>query len=875
MKKRFFSIICVALFVFTSLVIPVSAAGAEGASFTADRTFTMENRLDGAPLTYEAVIKLPAGYSGRGGVIIGNYSNSSTKAVSFEIYENGVPRIYTITGNGKAVTNIGFSEVNVATGEYVHLAFTVDPVNSKVRCYLNGEFKGERDLTNYTQEALVNNLMVGGDMRSGNAQYFKGNIKSVAIYSDVRTAAEILSDSKATAPDTTDSGLLAAYDLTAVGSAHVADASNNKNTLVDSTLGYETLVTAKGGMTFDKNTMYVVDKPFDKAPTTFEAWAYLPQLCSGRAGVILGNYESSTPSFSMEIAASGAPRLYYTDADGDIHDITFSSSDIRTGDWAHIALVIDADNKTVYCYIDGELSSTVTEDKVASIDTASFETRDYALGCDMRTKNERFFMGALKSVSVYSDIRTAAEIKADMTAVSLTDEALMAHYDMTGLKKGDDIADKSPCARNASYGQRWFEEKDAVTNYAYSFCVVGDTQIVAYRDPTNFHKIYDWILSNKTSKKIEYVFGLGDITDRDTDTEWELAKENISKLNGVVPYSVVRGNHDGTNQINKYFANDTYMDQFGGFYADGKIENSWRTLKVGNTDYLLITLDYGASDAVLNWAGGIIENHPDHKVIITTHAYFFRDGTTLDQNDVCPPKATDDDEYNNGDHMWDKLISKHENIVLVMSGHDPAERVVMTQTAGKNGNTVTQLLVDPQGLDKDEIDAGNTGTGMITMLYFSADGETVTVETYSTIRDEYFRADNQFTIDLAKELSSTPDNDGGNSGGGDGGSGNGGSNSGGNNNGNNGGGSNSDGKVPNNGENSGSENDSGKLPAPEDTSDIQGDKDDAGKAKGGLIASILGLGTVATVIIVVAAVLVVAAAVAVPIIVIKIRKKKK
>ena len=156
-------------------------------------------------------------------------------------------------------------------------------------------------------------------------------------------------------------------------------------------------------------------------------------------------------------------------------------------------------------------------------------------------------------------------------------------------------------------------------------------------------------------------------------------------------------------------------------------------------------MDYGASDAILNWAADIIESHPNHRVIITTHAYLFRDGTTLDVNDVVPPNKTgaNDGSKNNGDQMWDKLISQHENIFLVMSGHDPCDNIIVAQDKGVHGNVVTQMLIDPQGVDLEQ-----GATGMVAMLYFSNDGKTLTIENYSTIRDEFYMTSSQMTIEI-------------------------------------------------------------------------------------------------------------------------------
>ena len=202
----------------------------------------------------------------------------------------------------------------------------------------------------------------------------------------------------------------------------------------------------------------------------------------------------------------------------------------------------------------------------------------------------------------------------------------------------------------------------------------------------------------------------------------------------------MRGNHDTVGTFQKYFPWSDYKDVFEGSYNNSMM-NTYRTLVIGENKYLLITLDYGANDAILAWASDLCEEYPDHNVIITTHAYLFRDGTTLDQRDVCPPATTGG--HNNGDHMWSKLISKHENIVLVISGHDPSELVVVSQQQGEHGNTVTQMLVDPQTSD-----SGNGGLGLIAMLYFSEDGRNVTIEYYSVLRKKFYQSLNQFSFTL-------------------------------------------------------------------------------------------------------------------------------
>ena len=161
---------------------------------------------------------------------------------------------------------------------------------------------------------------------------------------------------------------------------------------------------------------------------------------------------------------------------------------------------------------------------------------------------------------------------------------------------------------------------------------------------------------------------------------------------------------------------------------------------MGGQDYLFMGLDYGAPDDVLQWASDVIAAHPNHNVIISTHCYLFRDGTTLDDRDDTPPSGNGP-QYNDGDDMWEKLISQHENITMVASGHDPSDYIVVTQTEGVHGNVVTQMLIDAQS-----VDLAMKGAGMLAIAYFSNGGKTVQMEYYSTIRNQWYLEENRFTI---------------------------------------------------------------------------------------------------------------------------------
>lgn len=162
--------------------------------------------------------------------------------------------------------------------------------------------------------------------------------------------------------------------------------------------------------------------------------------------------------------------------------------------------------------------------------------------------------------------------------------------------------------------ENWLDApNNPATDYAYSFALVGDTQTIVLNDikkgTNKLSYIYDWLVANAEDKKIANVFGLGDITDTydDDGDEWDHAKAQIDKLNGVVSYTLVRGNHDNLNHFKTYFGGESsYLAQMNGTMTEGAPANAYKTLTVGKVKYLILTLDYSPSDAVVKWASEVI-----------------------------------------------------------------------------------------------------------------------------------------------------------------------------------------------------------------------------------------------------------------------------
>lgn len=747
--------------------IPKDTRVSEGLSFAHDNTYyEVDSELTTMPKTFEAYVK-PT--SVRQFAIIGGYRGSNALGdyvYNFEINQYMEVRLYYVV-NG-ATKDVTFSDNNnelyqadgttrvcpdVKANTWQHIAVTHEGTNMFL--YINGTLVGKRtgqiDMTDVTTAGAVR---IGRDFVGGDRS-FKGNIKGIKLYSDVRTATEVAADygewvgANAGKIDVSDDDILCAYDFTQGGAAYLHDLSAN---------GYDINYTGDdtNGFTFAYNEIYEVSG-ISSTPQTFEAEIFVPTTQTARAGIVLGNY-AKTGCFDLEIHQNGKPRLYYTSTAG-TKDLYFNT-DVRTGDWVHLAITCNQETGVFTCYVNGDAVATVAGTAYGSI------CPDYLIGGDYRGTNDMYFKGLIRSISLYSDVRTAAEVQSDYkNGTSTTADNLLAHYNMPKSGARADVKDLSGNGKDADFYITWFEDKAEVTGYEYSLALVGDTQIINERDMMNgttvMDGLYQWIVDNAQSKKMAQVIGLGDITDSGdySDQEWDHALATISKLDEAgIPYTLIRGNHDETGKYNEHFgfgSTSGYLEQFTkaeyyGFYKQDKIESSFKTFTAGSTEYLILTLDYGADDAELAWAGSVIESFPNHKVIITTHAYMYIDGTRISLNDGYVPSdfndwnADPEKVYNNGDQMWEKLVSQYGNIFLVLSGHESYSDVVTLQSKGVHGNTVTQMLIDPQ-----DMDATMGGCAMVCMLYFSQDGSKMEVEWYSTHKNKYYREKNQYVVDIS------------------------------------------------------------------------------------------------------------------------------
>lgn len=298
-------------------------------------------------------------------------------------------------------------------------------------------------------------------------------------------------------------------------------------------------------------------------------------------------------------------------------------------------------------------------------------------------------------------------------------------------------------------------------DYDYSFAVIPDTQTLTRYLPEQTSIITEYIKNNAESQKIKLAIHLGDMTDQNAPAQWSNIKTAMNKLNGIMPYFIVPGNHDydrtkdyrDLTNFNATFPVSEFSSQpsWGGAFESNSMANTYHKMVIEGVPYLFMMLEFAPRNEVVSWASNIIQSNPDYNVIIVTHAYLNNQNVLYHKSAWTGSSyrfATTGGNYNDGFDLWENLISNHENISMVLCGHSSTENVLLNNALGIQGNPVRVLMADGQEMDLESYNDGGPGYGMVMMLYFSEGGSKVDVRYYSPIKEMFLKTSNQFSIRL-------------------------------------------------------------------------------------------------------------------------------
>lgn len=271
----------------------------------------------------------------------------------------------------------------------------------------------------------------------------------------------------------------------------------------------------------------------------------------------------------------------------------------------------------------------------------------------------------------------------------------------------------------------------------FSVVVLPDTQVYSKSHPEIFKAQTEWIVRNQDYYNIRFVLHEGDVVDSGAQNvaEWEAAKAAIDVLDEAgIPTLIAIGNHDyddlaqtrSSNVFNQYFGLERYEGKpwFGGAFEPGKAENVYALFDIGGETYMVLVLEFGPRDEVIDWANEVVAAHPDAKVIVLTHSFLHNDGWRVEEGTEWSPNRYGlGADANAGEALWHKLVKKHPNIFLVLNGHVLGTGTARRVDVGEHGNLVFQVLANYQM-------RANGGDGYLRILEFQPDGR-IEVSTYS------------------------------------------------------------------------------------------------------------------------------------------------
>ncbi len=178
-----------------------------------------------------------------------------------------------------------------------------------------------------------------------------------------------------------------------------------------------------------------------------------------------------------------------------------------------------------------------------------------------------------------------------------------------------------------------------------------------------------------------------------------------------------------------------YVDSFRGG------ANSAQRFSAAGYDFLHIAIEMQAGDPVLAWVETVLAAYPGLPTILTTHDYLDVRGERR-ARPLIDLARIEPAFHNSAEQLWQKLIRRHDQIFLVLCGHNYGQSFRVDDNAA--GNPVYQLLADYQGRGQAGFDFGrrqrrDIGDGWLRLMRFdfSAEPARIEVSTFSSYYRRY------------------------------------------------------------------------------------------------------------------------------------------
>ncbi len=161
----------------------------------------------------------------------------------------------------------------------------------------------------------------------------------------------------------------------------------------------------------------------------------------------------------------------------------------------------------------------------------------------------------------------------------------------------------------------------------------------------------------------------------------------------------------GLSNFSRAFGSDTDFFRDKEWYVDGFRGggNSAQIFSAAGFQFLHFAFEMHAGDDVLSWAQQIIDRYPGVPAIVTTHDYMNRFGERT-HSAILNLAAADPGFNNTSQQIWDKFISRNDQIFMVLCGHNLGQ--ALRVDANAFGHNVYQIMADYQERGQAGVDGG-------------------------------------------------------------------------------------------------------------------------------------------------------------------------
>lgn len=772
-----------------------------GYDFTTGDMWETKEGLPSSPNTIEAWIKIPSDINNdKTGVILS--AQPEIPSIDLRMSTYGRPCFTWRDANGTSQKVI-VENVDLRTGKWTHVAVVRDVDESKFVFYINGEVV--KEVTDVTVEDIdIWKLYVGrNDARTSwpvdgstkDQQRFPGKIADIRVWSSSLNQSEVqTSMSQDTMEQSAELLMNASLDNLNTDNSFT-DASQYNNTIIAQDNTLEWLDGTEEYYTWDFSEESQAD---DFTYTTDSSSAGNFSIVDGYMthGDALGfknafsnNSFKNFKSLSVDVyplqdddtANHFNTNIYFGLGEDDFTGSGFKNTfRLNWSDRDNTS----STNKILYLYYynaDGNKTDVVHGwneiNKVGNLyDSVTPQPVNITINVD-----NTFITITLTVLGTSEYAGNSITISKDISTLGYTKEVLNGRVGFGSTYWTDNLTGYNS---QKNTGRAKFDNLKIMTydpqmeEEDFSVVVIPDQQVLSRYQPDKLNSLYQWIAANAETENIKYVLNLGDLAD--SGVKEEVLKANMEASKNAydiiaaknIPMALVPGNHDynentgyrNTEVLNSYFnttngygtnENITYM-------TEGEVENSYHTFTANEgtmfeQKYLIVALEYGARDSVIAWADKVIQEHADYQVIVMTHGYLNYDGTLLNSatrhaaSHSSYLKTEGEEAPNDADALWTKLISKHGNIIMVLSGHIGTDDVVVRTDKGVNGNDVVQMLVDGQHRDAEN---ECQGVGLLGLMRFDGTSGEMTFKYFSPLQGEdgntmkYLGTSNQFDLTL-------------------------------------------------------------------------------------------------------------------------------